>query len=293
MAKNNKVEIKENKANEEINLENIKIELKDYVDIRIKNEVENEVTNINKKIVSEKNRRLFFKNVIIFILLVIIGFLIFLLYKEDYFDRDKIDDKNKINNNTKFNTNDTNANEEIITLKELISKYSYLLDNIFISENSEYINDYYSGKLTNGLKNYLSFNNINFNELTLEDNYNIFNSNLLENAHKKIFNDDLVNMGFNYNTNKIRYINALESYVSDNVLEKTNTNIKREIINVVVNDENISITTVEGVIKEKKLYNCLTSKEISNYKNDNLSNYKNELNIVTYTFNDEKLISIK
>ncbi len=293
MAKNSKIEAKDDKAKEEIDLENIKNELKDYVDIRIKNEFESEVTNINKKIVSEKNRRLFFKNVIIFILLIIIGFLVFLLYKEDYFDRDKSNVKNNLNNNTEVNINDTNTNEENITLKQLISNYSYLLDNIFINENSEYINDYYSGNLSNELKNYLALNNVNFSELTLEDNYNIFNNSLLKTAYKKLFNDELENISFNYNSNKIRYINALESYVSDNILKKTDTNINREIINVIVKDENISITTVEGIIKEKKLYNCLTLKEISNYNNDNLSNYKDELNIVTYTFNGEKLINVK
>ena len=289
MARNSKeVTFKE----EKINIEEIKNELKDYVDLKIKNSVDTEVINANKKLLKEKNKRLLFKNIVIIILLVVIGFLIYILYNENYFSKNK--EIIEVKNNTVIEEEvKEEEKKEEITLEKLISKYSYLLDKINISEESEYINDFYSGNLSKEVKSYLAFNNVNFDELIKEEDYIIFDSDLLKNEYEKIFGHEIENVSFNYNKNKIRYISKLSSYVSDSIINKSNSNINREITNIVVEDNTVKITCVEGIIKEEKLYNSITLNEIENYKKGNISNYKSDLNTITYVFENEKLINIK
>ena len=79
----------------------------------------------------------------------------------------------------------------------------------------------------------------------------------------------------------------------DSLLTKTNTNIKREIIDVKIKDNEVNIVTVEGLVKDNKLYNVLSNQEITEYKGDNIINYRDKLNQLTYTFDNKKLSRIK
>ena len=95
-----------------------------------------------------------------------------------------------------------------------------------------------------------------------------------------------------YESYKIRFINMINSYISDSLIKNEGTNIKRSIIDI-KEGENIVITTVEGIVLDGKLYNILDSAEIENYNNEDLSKYASVLNKVIYTFKDEKLIKIE
>ena len=68
--------------------------------------------------------------------------------------------------------------------------------------------------------------------------------------------------------------------------------IKREIIDVKIEQNKVLITTIEGLVKDDKLYNVVDNKEVSDYKKDSITNYQDKLNKLTYTFLDEKLVSI-
>ena len=72
------------------------------------------------------------------------------------------------------------------------------------------------------------------------------------NIDKKI--DELFNL-LDKNSD-IKYMSTLKSYISSKALSNK-TNIKRQIFKIDVKDGVISITTVEGLIKDKKLYNVL------------------------------------
>lgn len=112
-------------------------------------------------------------------------------------------------------------------------------------------------------------------------------------AYYLIFDGKNENASFDYNGVKVKYIKALNSYLTDKELVKTKSNIQREIINVEVENNIVKISTVEGLIKDNKLYNILTNNEIKKYnKRDNLKNYQDKLNKVIYTFEDEVLDNI-
>ena len=85
-------------------------------------------------------------------------------------------------------------------------------------------------------------------------------------------------------------MNKLESFITDKVLEKDESHIERVITNVKEDGDKVVIECIEGVIKDGKLYNILTSKEIA--KDSKLKNHEKDLTKVVYTFNNGKLESI-
>ena len=283
---------KEVEKKEKVDLTSIKEELKDYVDLQIKKGFNEELEKSNKRLIREKNKKILFKNIVIIILLALVCFLLFLLYKSKYFNKYFINENTTTNNVIeKTETNNKDDTKEEISLQTLINQYSYLLDNIYISENSEYISDYYNGKFTNEIKSYIALNNLNKEYLTTEEDYNIFSEDKFKEIYEKLF-DNFENVSFDYNGNKIRYLSMMKSYISNNLINNEGTNIKKEIIDIKVND-NIVITTIEGLILDGKLYRVLDNAEIENYNNEDLIKYENVLDKVIYTFKDGKLINIE
>jgi len=282
---------KEVEKKEKVDLTSIKEELKDYVDLQIKKGFNEELEKSNKRLIREKNKKILFKNIVIIILLALVCFLLFLLYKSKYFNKYFINENTTTNNVVEeVETNKSDEKEEI-SLQTLINQYSYLLDNIYISENSEYISDYYNGKFTNEIKSYIALNNLNKEYMTTEEDYNIFSEDKFKEIYEKLF-DNFENVSFDYNGNKIRYLSMMKSYISNNLINNEGTNIKKEIIDIKVND-NIVITTIEGLILDGKLYRVLDNAEIENYNNEDLIKYENVLDKVIYTFKDGKLINIE
>lgn len=290
-----KEETKKEVKKENIDLSKVKEELKEYIEVQVKKGISEELEKSNKKLLREKTKKIICKNIIIIILLAIICFLLFLLYEAKFFDK-YFDNEYNVNNNQvekETNTNEEKKEEEKkeISLDELKRTYSYLLDNIYISENSTYVNDYYSGKLTNEIKNYIALNNLKEDNLLVEENYNIIDEEKLKEAFLKLFND-YENISFDFNGNKVRYLSKLNSYITDTIIDKLGTNIEREIININV-DDNIVITTVEGLVLDNRLFNVLENAEIENYNNEPLSRYRNVLSVIKYTFKDGKLLKIE
>lgn len=299
MAKTKKEEQKET-----IDILEIKNDLVKYIDSevdkridstfnqKIRKEFLEEIDNSNRRLIREKNKRNICKNIIIIILILIIFYLVYLLYKDNYFDKYFIKEGNKVVENDKNKTNEETTDKKE-TLEELKTKYSELLDNIVIYEESNYLEDYYNGNLTEDLKKYLALNLMNFDELEVEEDYNIIEDKTLEIAYKKIFEDNYSSSNFDYNGTKIRYLNKIDSYITDIILKRLENNIAREIVEINLNNNKIEITTIEGLLKENKLYNILTKNEISEYNNDNIIAYQDKLNRITYVFENNRLVELK
>ena len=285
------VEYIDSKIDEKIDLSKINKDVKEYVDLLVKKDLTNEVEKANKRLLREKNRKIFFKNIIIIILIVVIGFLVYLLYKAHYFDKYFVNEdapqvivdkkEEEVEKDTKIN--------HVPTFEELESEYGDLIKDIYINENSKYTKDYYSGVLSNEIKNYIALNKLSFDKLSVEEDYNVIDSSDIETEYKKLFNDKFNKATFDYNGNKLRYVTKLDSYMTDSILTKTKSNIKREIIDIEVDDDIVTITTVEGLVKDGKLYNILTNEVVKNYKKDSLSKYEDELNKISYVFDNKKL----
>lgn len=268
-------------------LESIKNDLKDYVTLEIKKQYSEDFDKANRRLIKEKNKSLIWKNIIILFLICIIGFLLYLMYNDGYFKR-------LFNNGEKEVTSNTNQKDDVeekpkeevkLTLDELKKEYGILLNDIYINEKSIYLKDFYQGKLYDELKNYLALNLVNFNDLNKEDDYNIIGNDTLRIKYNKIFDDEYKSINFDYNGNEVRYINVLNSYVTETLLEVSHSNIKREITNILVDGDLVLIETDEYLIKDGKKYNILSNEEITDTNNTIIR--------MIYTFKNNNLVKLE
>ena len=315
MAKSKKVEEKkeqmalpELEVKKEINLDEIKKELKDYIDDEIKNVSKEELDRAYKKLIHEKNKKVIFRDVVIVIMLGIIGFLLFIMYKNDYFNKffnksDEVVEKNNNSDNNKSNNDNKEDNtteepkEEVKetkpTLEELKSKYGSLLNYYILNEKCIYKEDFYQGKLSSELRKYLVLNTIDFSSIKEEDDYKLINESTFKKIYDTLFNEGYEASTFDYDGNKIGYLSSLAIYMLPKDIVKNDTLVEREIIIIEEIEDEVAITTIEGVIRDNKLYNVISDEEIEDFAHNSLTNYQDKLNKITYVFKDGKLVNLK
>ena len=286
MAKKEKLEL--TVPDDKYDIESVKNELKDYVTLEIKKQYSEELDKANRRLIKEKNKSIFWKNIFIIILILLIGFLLYLMYNDGYFKR--LFNKDEIivvpdNKEKNDNVEDKPKEELKPTFEELKREYGVLLNDIYINEKSTYIKDFYQGKLYDELKNYLALNLVNFKDLSKEEDYNIIGNDILRIKYNKIFDDEYKSINFDYNGNEIRYINVLNSYVTDTLLEVSNSNIKRDITNILKDGDLVLIETEEYLLKDGKRYNILTNEEITGINNTLIR--------MIYTFKNNNLIKLE
>ena len=243
-------------------------EIKYEIEKEVKKQISIELDKTYRKIIRRKNFKIFIKNTLILALILFSSFLTYILYKEGYFNKYFVKEKIIVK-------------KEIIEKENLIDKYSYLLDNIYINDKSEYVKDFYEGNLTNELKNYLTLNLIDLEKYS--DDITVIDNDTFKKAYNTLF-DDYKEINFIYNNSNIKYVKKLNSYVSNNSINKEETRIKREITNIEEKENLIEINTIEYVFKHDKKYNILTNKEETDIEN---------LNKIKYIFKDNKLIKIE
>lgn len=295
-----KLENKNILLEDKVDVETIRNELKSYVDERVNQTFVEELEKTNKKIIREKSRRIIFKDIVIIILLLIIGFLLYLLFSNNYFDKyfnhdpesAEKEEKKEENNKEEGKKEEKKEEKKEPTLDELKKEYGSLLDNYYVTDSSIYLSDFYDGELTNEMMKYMTLNTFDFSTFEKEEDYNIIKESTFKIMYEKLFDEEYKAGSFSYDDNKIRYVKQMESYMSEAVLVRVDNNIKREIKNIKVDGDKVIITTVEGVVKDNKLFNAVNEKEVDNYKNDSLLKYADKLNEVVYNFKDGKLVGL-
>lgn len=237
---------------ENIDIEEIKKELKDYVTVEVKNSFNEELEKSNRRLIREKNKKIIAKNIVIVILLVIIGFLLFLLYDAKYFN--KYFNGEEVNNKEVEKDNNENKEEKDEpkepTLEEKIEEYSYLLDNIYMDSSSDYFNDYVNGKLTDEIKYYFVLNSISDEDINTDEEYSVISEDTFKKYYNVLFDDEFNPKSFKYNDNEIKYVAIMKSYISSAPIDKIKTNVDRMITDIKVEDDVITITTLEHYKEE-------------------------------------------
>lgn len=267
-----------------------KEEINDYIDEQVKKYFSYEIDKTNKKLIRYKNRKLFWKDITILILIAIIIYLLYTLYTLNYFDK-FINIGGKVKTEEKVVSK--KEEKKKLSLDELKEKYSSYLDNIRISESSSYLESFYEGKLTDELKLYLVLNNINFDKISKENDYNIIDEELIKKEYNKLFDSEYKGVSFYYNDIEVRYISKMKSYITDDILEKDISNIKREITDIKLNGDEVVITTIEGIIKDNTLYDK-DNNEVDDFNEENsLLDYEDELEKIEYVFVNKKLKEIR
>lgn len=264
-----------------------KKEINNYIDEQVKKYFSDEIEKANKKVIRYKNRKILFRNIVIVLLLIVILYLLHVLYTLDYFN-DFINPEKNIEIKEK-----KQVEKKEPTMEELKEKYSNYLDIIKISDDSEYLKLVYEGKLTNELKLYLCLNNLNIEKFGKEKDYNIIEEELIKKEYSKLFEDDYKGVSFNYNGTGIKYISKMKSYITNDILIYSESNIRREITDIKENSDEVTITTIEGIVKDDVLYNS-DNVEIDDFDdNSSLLDYEEDLEKVEYIFVNKKLKEIR
>ncbi len=271
------------KSEEKLDLTEIREDLTNYMKDVINKEVSKAVEKANKKLIRHKNSIIIKRDIFIIILIIICLFLGYNLYKSSNIN---IDITSKKVTEKKVSKEIKEIEEEPNTLEELTKNYGYLVDNIKISENSSYLKLYYKGELSDELKLYLSLNNLDDDKIVSEEESVYIDENDLKDKYNDIFDGEFVPKSFKYNDLNFHYLSSKSLFFADGKFEKTKSDIVREIINIEEKDNQILITTVEGLLKDSKLYNILSREQVKKYNsNDSLEKYKDLLTKMKYNFN--------
>ncbi|MBR3210879.1 MAG: hypothetical protein IKF71_02955 [Bacilli bacterium] len=262
--------------------------LEKAVDDSVRKNIIDEIEKANKKVIRMKNRKIFVKNVFLILFFLIIVFLVYLLYSNHYFDSSSKEVKNLLEEKKIVQ-----QEEEVLpTLDELKEKYSSYLDPYVLSEKSMYTESFYEGNLTTELKNYFALMQIDFSQLPVEDDYNVIEASSLKEICSSLF-EKCDNGSFDYNGNKVRHFEKLKSYITNSVLEREESSVRREIIDIQEDKKVVRITTLEAVVEGEQIYSVYPFEFVSEYYEEGLSPYSDSLNKVIYTFKNKKLISVE
>lgn len=274
----------------ENDLKEIKMEILDYAKEGIDGRINELVKEADKKIIKEKNRVIIKRDIIIVILLALAVYLLYIVYSAGAFDK-------YFNHTNPIVTKETIEEDNIPTeeqpeieeenLDKLKEQYSYLIDNIKLDAASEYLDDFYKGNLTEELKMSLAISNIDAKEVTYEENIAIIKSEMLKTEYDKLFySNDFENKTFNYNGRNVKYLKSTDFYMIEINNENEIKPITKEIIDIDKNDT-LEITTIEGLVDNKKVYNPITNKELGEYNSD-LTKYQDKLIKIKYIFKEKE-----
>lgn len=301
--KNELVKLENKEVEERIDVESIKTELNEYMKGQIDYYIKQEIDKTNKRIIKVKNRQIFSRNIVILLLIAAIGYLGFRLYENGYFNKYFQGEKKetyvvtKEDSPKKEELEPTPKEETKPTLEELKKEYSSLLNPIILSGNSNYLEEYYKGNLTEELKLSIALANVKQSDIETEVDMSFVEENLIKEAYERIFDTKYEGKSFVYNAESMKYSAARKMYIANGELRIASNTIQKEIVDI-QEGEDVVITTIEGYISEGKLYNKKTNERIENYdsKKDFIE-YKDKLASVKYTFhknNDSyKLIKIE
>lgn len=263
-------------ANINKELESKKAEILKELDSKIESKVDavinEKIKDYEKKIVRSKNYKIIKRDIVIILLLGLIIYAGYYMYKNDYFGiNDKID-----------NTVDNSIDIVELDSSYYIKNYHYLVDNIFI-EDIELLDIFKkdtisSNDISNSLKLKISYFNIK-NKQTDDGNI-IFSKDDLLSSYKTIFNDEVINnQTFTYNNTRFIYYNNMYiGYVMDN----DNINIKYDIYNSYVKEDNLVFEVVVGRVIDNNIINVYDD-SILEY-NGNIKDYVDRLSKYSFTF---------
>jgi len=302
---------KEIKEKETIDIKKIEIELNKYLEDR-KVDITKEITNKideqielkvtkrmkeeEKKIVRGKSMKIIRRDILIILLLALLGYFGYCLYKVDYFNiRTKIVETPKENEDKKDNNNDNktpNENDKpVVDTKPdssyYINNYSYLIDNILIDD--EKVFSLFSKKgtkenLSNELIQKIAYKNLDKLLITINNDMITFHKDSLLESAKKIFGEDIIikDEMFNYNNTKFMYYNETYIGLKDN---DTKTGLLSKIIDAKEENNKLEFNVIITKLSDE---NALLDKEnniiIENYNNEDLTIYKDKLPTFTITY---------
>lgn len=311
MAKKEETKKKETKTKDKtIDVKSIEIELNKYleeqknditkeINAKIDEQIELKVTKRmkeeEKKIVRGKTGKIIRRDIIIIILLALIGYFGYCLYKVDYFNiRTKVVEK-PTEKEEKNDNNETNKPSEEKEPEEekkpdssyYINTYGNLVDNLLIDDETVYslfATNITKETLSNELLLKIAYKNIDKILITINNDMITFHEQSLLESAKKIFGENITlkNEMFSYNNIKFMYYN--DTYIGLKETE-TKTSILTKIYDATEEDNKLIFDVIVTKLSSE---NAILDKEnniiLENYNNEDLIAYKDKLPTYKITF---------
>lgn len=254
----------------------------------IYDEVKEKVNKEERKVSAHKSFKIFRLSVYI---LVLLGAVLYIMYRLYITNNLAI-----VKYNYKPTTTEPAVTEPVTEPKkeevDYKAIYGDLIDNIKIYDLNLYKGSYKIADLEMSKRLTIAYSTLSKDDIEVDGAINTLRASLLKNAYTKLFGlDDYENVSFTadnlnyiYSTNKNEYI----AIVSDD----NKQDIKYELSDVWVDDNNIYVKAYAALVNDKKIYNVITNKEVGGI-DDKLSDHSAKLSTLVFTFNkDKKLIEI-
>lgn len=272
------------------------------------------VRDVERKVIGIKNGKIFRRDILIILLVVLVGFLAYCLYDVNYYNiKTFIDSKGEITAKseepaqneveTNIDNNEEPKEEEPAAEPEpepepeppkpasyYIENYSYLISNLMLTGDQElymFQNDFSEPAIPNAMKLQIAFKNMDESKKVVENNTVSFKEEDLLEAYKKIFGENatIQNETFTYNKNRFLYYNNVYVGFIENQTE-TPANLVYKIDNATEVD---GVLTFEITVAKKqgtKLQNILTNQNVTvRYAGEDIAKYTAKLTHFKITYN--------
>ena len=283
-------------AKEKIESKSSNLELDDYIKDKINIEVEKAVRREEKKLIRNKNSKIIKRDIIIVILIFFYLLLGYNLYNTNYFD--KFLNKYFNRNSETLIDNSVQSSEESINetkKEEDLKKYDELVNNYKLYQNSDNFNNYFSEKMSDDVKMELVFNYLSKEEFEKKDSILTIDKEKVDSTGKQLFSS-FNSKPFTYFGSKVYLIQEDNLFLlSESKLDDI-VPIKTEVIDSKVENNNLEIEAIIYYVKDNKVYNALTNKEVTIYSDTiDIKKYEKELTKVEFSFekNDQNEFVLK
>lgn len=255
-------------------------ELDSKIESKVEVAVNEKIKTYEKKIVKTKNYKILRRDIVIIILLGLIIYAGYYMYKNDYL--------NIIINKNNVITPNNPQEETKYDSAYYIKNYGYLINNIFINDN-ELLDIFKKDLITtndisNSLKLKISYFNIKNKQN--DDGNIIFSKEDILSSYQTIFNDTVINNEtFTYNNTRFIYYNNM--YIGYE-LPNEELNIKYNIYNSYLKDKDLVFELVVGRVVDNNIINIYDDR-IMEY-NGNINDYQGLLTkySIIFTNNNDK-----
>lgn len=265
--------------------DNYKEKIKDEIGKELKEELEKTIRKDQKRLISRKNFKIFRLSVYILVLIGLSLFLTYRLYRAGeltFFNRYRIVEVGEDENPSQENTN-----EEIVKDREwYIENYSYLLDNVHVT-NLELLKGAYDAAdidITDKLA--MSYKNLSDDDITVDNMIYSFESSRLQEEYVTIFGVDNNFEFVNFTVDGMSYVYSQRQgfYIAISDKDLEDQDVVNFVTDITEEDNEIIITASVALVSDGKIYNIYnTNEELGDYSEDGES-YIDSLSEVRYVF---------
>ncbi len=262
--------------------DNILEELSGEIDEQIEFKVNKRMKEEERRILRGKNGKIIRRDIMIILLIGIIGYFGYCLYQVDYF---------KLNTKAVSSTSNfiTDNREKASDTVDYVKQYGYLVDNMQIDDEdiwNLYRDDVTVDTLSNDLKLKLAYKNLMPQKDTSESDIVTFTHDELLTALQEILGDGVTLQSKMFTYNKTRFMFYNNTYIG--YMEKSSQSpFRYEIASAKKNGDEMLFGVVVAKEKDGKLFDIDDKVIDKNYRDTNILEYLDSLNMYQYVFENQ------